>query len=78
MDTGNMSTATHLIALLAWPPDHSMLIGASFALALIALALIAALWADRRIYARYPKLLSLAVWCMIAAVTAMIVAEAAP
>lgn len=58
--------------------DSAILIAASYIMALGALALIVTLWVNRRLYERHPKLLSLAVWCMIAAVTAMIVAEAAP
>lgn len=66
-----MNTVTHLIA--SWPPDHSLLIGASFVLATAALALVFTLWVNRRLYERQPRLLSLAVWLMIAAITAAIV-----
>ena len=58
--------------------DHETLITASFALAMLALALISALWMDRRLMAKYPRLLSTAGWCMIGAGVAAIVAEAHP
>lgn len=53
--------------------DSAILIAASYIMALAALALIVTLWANRRLYERQPKLLSLAVWMMIAAITAAIV-----
>lgn len=58
--------------------DTAILIAASYIMALAALALIVTLWVNRRLYERQPRLLSLAVWLMIAAITAAIVEEAAP
>ena len=58
--------------------DHMTLIIASYTLATIALVLIIALWVYRRLMAKYPRLLSTAVWCMIGAVVAAIVAEVHP
>lgn len=53
--------------------DSAILIAASYIMALSALALIVTLWVNRRLYERQPRLLSLAVWMMIAAITAAIV-----
>lgn len=53
--------------------DSAILIAASYIMALAALALIVTLWVNRRLYERHPRLLSLAVWMMIAAITAAIV-----
>lgn len=53
--------------------DSEILIAASYIMALGALALIVTLWVNRRLYERQPRLLSLAVWMMIAAITAAIV-----
>lgn len=53
--------------------DSAILIAASYIMSLSALALIFTLWVNRRLYERQPRLLSLAVWMMIAAITAAIV-----
>jgi hypothetical protein len=45
---------------------------AAYALAVVALVLIVALWADRRLHAKYPRLLDTAVWCIIGAVVVAI------
>jgi hypothetical protein len=53
--------------------DTYALILASYALATVALVLIVALWADRRLHANYPRLLDTAIWCLLGAIVVAIV-----
>jgi hypothetical protein len=58
--------------------DTHALIFASYALAIVALVLIVALWVDRRLNAKYPRLIDTAVWCMLGAVVVAIAGRVLP
>lgn len=49
--------------------DTQTLIFAAYALVMLAVVLIVALWLSKPLRAKHPRLLSLAVWCLLGALT---------